>query len=416
MRRVFPLAVLAFFCFACRSRAPSPELVIAHQWGGPEKDAFDAVLDRFEEQHPETKLQRRSLSSEEYRAWIMNQFAAGSPPDVFVTSSPGFMFDLAKEERLLPLDDLWEAWTKEEWYDESWRALASYEGISYGVPFKAAAKGLIWYGPKEFAALDLSPPHTWEAWIAVLEKLKSTGKPPLLVGGKDGWPLSEWFEQLLLRVGGKPLFTAVWKHQVSWNDERVKQAFRLFASLVENYFPENPLATGFVEAVHARLDGKGFLQLQGGWVNLMSRDDNPDLVPGEDYSFFVMPPYDPKIEPAVIIGGDLLLVAAATQKPEEAKTLLRFLASPEAQSVWAKRGGFVATNAAVPPEIYPDANAVKEAALLRDAPAVVFDLDDLMPSGMQRVFWEQLQAFALQRDVEAVTTALEDAAARFYAE
>ena len=65
---------------------------------------------------------------------------------------------------------------------------------------------------------------------------------------------------------------------------------------------------------------------------------------------------------AQFVSGDLF-VGAAESKNKPALALLEFLGSAEAQEIWAKRGGYIAPNAKVSPDVYPDENDRKAAEL-----------------------------------------------------
>lgn len=405
---------LTFFisslCFSCGNHQTEQNVIsVAIQWGGPEKEAFEEVLDGFRKKHPEMKLQVRALASEEYNAWVVNQFAAGEPPDVFVTSAPGLMRDLAKRGQLAELSSLWSDFLKDGWFSESISSLSSVDKKYFGVPFKVAVKGLIWYQVKTLASAGGKLPASWEGLRKVLEEAKRKNILPFVVGGKDGWPLSEWFEQILIRAGDDDVFNGLWQGKIAFDHPAVKRTLTVWKELIENYYPEDPLAIGFVEAMHKRVDGEALFQLQGGWMNLMTKDYKPELVPEKDYSFFLLPPLQIPWDMTVIIGGDFILASKKSESKTGVMELLRYLGSPEAQSAWAKKGGFVASNLLVDESVYPDGNALKEARTLKQAKVVLFDLDDMMGPKLQRIFWETCQEFVRTKDVEGFIQKMQEA-------
>jgi len=105
------------------------------------------------------------------------------------------------------------------------------------------------------------------------------------------------------------------------------------------------------------------------------------------------------------------------------RELLRFLATPEAAEIWARRGGFVSPNEGVDIAAYPDPTSRQIARALLDAGGggFRFDLSDLQPAafggttgeGMYGVLHDLLTD---PSDIPGAAQRLEAAAARAWAE
>ncbi len=70
----------------------------------------------------------------------------------------------------------------------------------------------------------------------------------------------------------------------------------------------------------------------------------------------------------------------------QARALIKYLVTPEAQAIWVKRGGAISPNKAVPASVYPDPLSQKSATLLTSTKIAVFDASDLMPEAMNNAF------------------------------
>lgn len=386
-------------------------------WGGAEAAAFEPVMQAFMQQNPDIAIEVRTLpSGVDYIAWIRQQILLGTGPDLFMNTRLGVMADLADEQLIVPIDALWREWEAAGWFTATWKNLATYKGRIWGLPVRTQAKGLLWYTKAELRDLGFpDPPRTWAGWIKLLETAKARGKTPIMVGARDAWVLTEWFEALLLRVAGPELFQGLATHSVKWTDPRVVETFEVFGELIQKYFPPDALARNMIEAAHARIDGLGVIQLQGGWINAITRDYGKDWKPGVDYDFFVMPKYRQDL-PFSQVAAPYVLHVTKGLRVDAAMRFVRFLAAPEAQSIWARSGAYIGTNSKVPASAYPDPVAAREARVLtQEADVVVMDLDDQMPSEMQQVFWEKLQEFVLRPErAEQVASALEQEARRIY--
>ncbi len=386
----------------------SGELSVVHTWTGSEQEAFEAVLAGFEDANPDVALERVQIPFGELNAQLTQQFSAGDGPDVTV-ALPGLIRLFADQGFLMPLDELWDAWLSDGSYTEPLRDIASAEGTPYGVWFKGNVNALIWYTPDRLSALGIEPPTTWEEFTGALDTIQAEGLEPFAVGGADLWPLTQWWDPILARVGGADAFNGLVDGSVAWDDPAVVESFEVFGDFIANYFPGDALDRGFVEATCARVDGAAELQNQGAFVNLVARGEcDESLVPGEDFAFFLMPKYDESAPEVQFVSGDLFAVNANTDNPDAALALVEYLGSAEAQTIWAERGGFIAPNSQVSTDVYPDVNDQSAAALWPGDPSVsaVYDLDDFIGGEIQTVLREALQQFLRDQDVDAIVSTM----------
>jgi alpha-glucoside transport system substrate-binding protein len=101
----------------------------------------------------------------------------------------------------------------------------------------------------------------------------------------------------------------------------------------------------------------------------------------DEYDFFPFPDINDQFGHSVIGGGDLF--GMFTDTPQ-ARALMRYLVTPEAQSVWVRRGGALSVNVRVTD--YPDDLQRRAAEVLAGADRFRFDASDLMPEQMNSAF------------------------------
>lgn len=416
------LLTLALVAVACGPGAAPPEgeeptpspaaagdLSVVITWSGSELEAFQAVIDGFSSANPEVNVELVEIPFGELNAQLTQQFAAGSPPDVAV-ALPGLIRLFAGQDFLMPLDELWDAWLADGSYNESLRTIASTpDGTPYGVWFKGNVNALIWHKPPQMEELGLEVPEDWDAWTAQLDQLRDGGVEPFSVGGADVWVATQWWDPFLLRVGGLEAFNGLIDGTVSWDDPRVVESFQVLGDFIAAYFPPTALDRGFVEATCAWVDDQAVYQNQGAFLNLVAPGEcDPDLQPGEDFTFFLMPRVDESAPEVQFISGDLFAVARDTQNPEAALALAQYLGSAEAQSIWAELGGFVAPNAGVSLDVYPTEND-RLAAELWPSEAddlAGYDLDDFIGGQIQTTLREALQQFIRDQDVDRIVSTM----------
>ncbi|MGD8627399.1 MAG: carbohydrate ABC transporter substrate-binding protein, partial [Anaerolineae bacterium] len=137
----------------------------------------------------------------------------------------------------------------------------------------------------------------------------------------------------------------------------------------------------------------------------------PDLVAGEDYNFFEFPPIDPAHGQPLLVAGDLFGMFNDTP---QARALMQYLVTADAQAIWAERGGFLSANKMVDPAVYPDQLTQQIGEMLTQATAVRFDASDLMPEAVNNAFWSGIMDFVSQPDsldsiLESIESAAQDA-------
>ncbi len=120
---------------------------------------------------------------------------------------------------------------------------------------------------------------------------------------------------------------------------------------------------------------------------------------GQGARFFEWPSINGSA-PAVVTAGDQ---AVAMKNTPAANALMAFLASPEAASIEAARGGFISANRNLDASTYPDPTTRQAADSVVGAQLLKFDLSDQTPQsfggGPSADMWVLLQSF-LSRSVE----------------
>ena len=111
----------------------------------------------------------------------------------------------------------------------------------------------------------------------------------------------------------------------------------------------------------------------------------------EDFDFFPFPDINASYAGSVNGGGDL--VGMFNDTPQ-ARSLIQWLLTPEAQQIWVERGGFISANKNVPLDAYPDEVSRKSAEILANAQTFRFDGGDLMPAEMSKAFFGAMVEFA----------------------
>ena len=362
-------------------------VTILASWGGDEEAGFREVLDAFT---AKTGIPFRYEGSRAVTVLLKSRVAGGSPPDVAMVPRPGEMAQLAREGSIVPLDgvqgdEILPPDILTDNYSQAWIDLGTVDNLFYGLTVKANSKSTFWYKPPSFEALGVSTPNTFDELTAIADEYLANGQTPYSVGGLDGWTLTDWFENIYVRIAGPEMYLKLFvTHEVEWTDPTVVEAMERFREIVDPDTKlaggaEGALSTGFIDAFSLVLrdDPVAEMYYEGGFMSSFGEQNHPDLVCGEDYAFFEFPEIDPVWGKPVVGGGDLAVVFV--DRPE-VREFIRFLASEEANTIWAsaEAGSVISPNSNVSLDVYPPCKAL-EAAQLTQAASFVFDGSDLAP-------------------------------------
>jgi alpha-glucoside transport system substrate-binding protein len=371
------------------------EVTIFSLWTGSEEEAFKKVLTQFTE---ETGIRTKYEAARDFLPVIRTRLNAGNPPEVGILPRPGFVDELARDDALIPLEDLGlDVDAINENYGDTWIDLATFEDTAYGVVAKANSKSTVWYKPNSFQQNGFEIPQTWDQLEQIVQSYKSKGEVPWAVGaqGRDSsWTLTDWFEQIYIRTAGGDNYDKLFSGELPFNDATVKEALEIMLQQVndENVLNgvDGALSLSFQDAITRVFgtDPQAEMHMLGGFTGGIAIGANPDLKPGETIDFFPFPTIKEEHGDPLVGSGD---VAAAFVNNEDVAKLLEFLSTPEAGRTWVSTGAIVSPNKGVPDDAYPNELVRKEADQVKNAESFRFDGSDLLPGTLGQDFGTLLQ-------------------------
>lgn len=359
--------------------APAPEeavLTVMSLWSGDEEASFKAVLAAFTDKTG-IEVNHIPQTTEGLLFGIPTAaMAETTPADVVMAPWPAWISGLAGEGHLMEVTGL----VDETEYSATHLDGVKVGGVLYATPFKMAGKPGFWYKKSFFAAHGLTPPTTLAEFKTLLADLKAIPgiEAPIASGDGVGWPLSDTTEAFIMGIGGAQLQLDLIDGKKAWTGPEVRAVFdELSALLAADYFSTPDEWTSQVAKFW---DEKYGIYFMGDWIAGMTAQG----VDSADIDFFPFPGTD-----GAAGSIDYAIIPKYTDFPDEAKQLLDYLASAEAQTIWVERGGFLAPNLEVSLDLYtPVGRSVVE--FLKTV-TVVPDLDDEIGGEFQTTFWDQLK-------------------------
>jgi ABC-type glycerol-3-phosphate transport system substrate-binding protein len=337
---------------------------------------------------------------------------------VALIAQPGAVVQLAQKNQIFELTGDAAAATKAN-FGSAWQALGTQNGKLYGVFFKVANKSVVWYRAAAFSDAGVQPPADWDAFKATSKTLADSGVAAMAIPAGDGWPATDWFENIYLRTAGTDMYNKLTAHQIPWTDPSVVTALTTWADYLKT---PGVLAAGATQLSFTQSEAdvfgktpKAAMLYEGDFV---ASDINKlgKFKVGDTAKFFNFPAINGSA-PAVVSGGD---EAVALKNSPAAMALMAWLASPEAAKIWAAKGGFLSANQKLDASVYIDDTTRAIAAALVGSQSVAFDMSDQTPTafGGQKSAdeWVILSKFVGDpSNPQATAAALEAAAVKDYA-
>ncbi len=365
-------------------------LTVMGTWAGDEETSFRAMIQPWVNQ---TGVQVKYTGTRDLNASLSQGIKTGNLPDMAGIPGPAQMVEYQTAGKLVDLTNILDTATYMANNSKGLTDLGTINGKIYGVFIKAAVKGLIWYSPK---TLDLSAgaPKTWADLqtlaTASKAKAKATWCVGLESGAASGWAGTDFIEDIVLRSAGPDVYKQWYQGKIKWSDPKIKAAFQTYGDVIKASYggPDYILGTNF---------GNGGDQLfstppgclfhhQASFITGFSKFKTG--VAGTDYDFFPFPDIDPAYTGAVEGAGDLFSMFHDTPA---ARSLMAYLVTPAAQSIWVARGGALSPNKLV--TNYPDSVSRRSGELLANATIFAFDASDSMPTAMNAEFFKEILVF-----------------------
>lgn len=359
MRKILLILFASFFLMSCAPTVEEPppkanpiDISFLHYFSDPLSGGINEMVTVFNEGQTEYTLRAVPLDHEAFKLSMVADLKSQNPPEVYSYWAGARVNAVYLD--LEPIDQLWEENNLDQAFSPSIiESAVTYNGQKYLVPITQHFV-VMFYNKKVFDTLKITPPHTWDEFVLVGEKVKAAGLTPIALGSKNKWPEQFWFDYLLLRTAGMDYRNRLMNGRARYTDPEVERVFALLAPLVEKgYFTEHPENYDFSEAPMVSFaNGESAMMLMGSW-NLGILGNAPyDLIAEKDYDYFEFPIVDKDMPPIALGPIDGLVVPKNSRYKEGGKAVLTFMASVEAQMVMSIGSGALSPNTQIDAGFY----------------------------------------------------------------
>ncbi|HYT09841.1 MAG TPA: ABC transporter substrate-binding protein [Mycobacteriales bacterium] len=386
----------------------SKTVEIVFGFGGSQSKGFQAALQSFQQTSGITI--KFTEASQSFDTLIRTRVQANNLPDIALFPQPGILHDFIKQNKMTDLSTQLDVNKLQS--DEIPGVLeAGKDGDKYyGVPVSTNIKSLVFYPKKAFQAAGYTIPKTQQELTDLTNKIKSDGKIPWCFGiesaAATGWPATDWLEDYVLRVGGPDTYDKWVKHEIPFNDAKIKEAAQAFENMA--LAPGNVLggrkgvaSTAFATAANPMFNNppKCWLHRQGNFIT--QKGFFPDKVVADidnQVGVFYFPGESADSRP-VLGGGDL--AAVFTGRTDATKQVMQFMTGPDFPG-WSEDAGFLSPRKDYPVTKYKSELTKQIVQIGKNATVFRFDGSDQMPGAVgSGSFWKGMTAWISgQKDLD----------------
>ncbi len=351
------------------------------------------------------------IGNKEFEATISVRVDAGDAPDIADFPQPGKAAQFVRSGNVIDVT----SFIPEEWlaqqYNQSWRDMATIDGMEAGVFHRFNAKSLVWYPLQAWEAAGYEIPETWDELMAVTQQIADDGDTAWCIGiesgAATGWAATDWTEEMMLRTTSLENYDAWVAGTLPFDSPEVRHAIETWSELWFNDAYVYGGRSSIVSTYFGDSPGPMFNDPPNCWMhrqgNFITGFFPEGQVAGEDYSFFYLPPVDPAFGRPFLVAGDMMVMF--NDRPE-VRALMEYFTTPESASGFLEGGGALAAHQTATPDMYGVPLERGIAELVAQATSFRFDGSDLMPGEVgSGSFWEHITSYVAGS--EDLTTALQ---------
>jgi glucose/mannose transport system substrate-binding protein len=239
-RRLFGvgLGAAASTLAGCSSSGAGPDRgsqveVLSWLTGPGEKEGLDVLVADFKAKNPGIDFTNAAVAGgagTNARTILANRLRADDPPDSYPVHAG---LELHSDVRAGRCEDLTDLYTAQDWKDKLPKSVldaVTVDGRIYSVPVDVHRANLLWYSPNVLAAAGVTPPQTWDDFMAQAEALTAKGLTALSIG--PAWTRKHLLETVLLGQLGPDKYLGLWNGRTDWTGADVLAVLQLYTRVL----------------------------------------------------------------------------------------------------------------------------------------------------------------------------------------
>lgn len=402
--RVFGAALavaLAAPLAACGSGGSDADSKTVEVWASVDQPVLDGLKAQLDPEAKKAGITIKWSRVDNINQLIMTKLQANDAPDIALIPQPGVVADIVKRGKAIPLDDVVDTATLEKEMVPGTLESGTVDGKLYGLLASMNVKSLVYYPKKAWDKAGYQAPQSLDELNALTEKIKSDGGTPWCIGigsgAATGWPVTDWFEDLILRYGGADTYDQWVEGKVKFDSPVVREAAAEFEKLAftDGNTPggrKSIASTQFSDADDPMWsDDPGcWLMKQGNFItSFFPEDIQADL--DANVGVFGFPPASADGEKPVLGGGDL---ATLLTDNDSSKEVIKLMAQKNLGDKAVANSSYISPFTTFDVSLYPNALQKTAAEVAYDATVFRFDGSDQMPGAVGAgTFWKDMTSW-----------------------
>ncbi|MER7049046.1 ABC transporter substrate-binding protein [Streptomyces jumonjinensis] len=159
----------------------------------------------------------------------INRYLQGKPDDVFMWFA-GYRMQFFAEKGLL--HDISDIWAKYEGFSDALKAQSTgADGKQYLTPYYYYPWA-VFHRKSVFQKYGYTAPRTLDEYLALAKQMQKDKLIPIAFCDKDGWPAMGTFDYINMRSNGYEFHKNLMAGEESWTDNRVRDVFDTWRSIL----------------------------------------------------------------------------------------------------------------------------------------------------------------------------------------
>jgi glucose/mannose transport system substrate-binding protein len=413
MKKVLCVPILSMALLSALSPAHAVEgkqLEVFSWWtSAGEAMALESLFSVYKNKHPGIEVLNAAVTGgggSAARPVLQTRLAAGHPPDTWQVHPGHELFgQYVQAGYCVPVTVLYQS--------EGWDRIVpkrlldhvSKGGEVYAVLVGVHRGNVLWYNKKVLQEHNIRVGErlSFEQFFSAAQKLKAAGLAPLAMGDAGLWATAELFENTLLGVLGLQGWQELFAGEMTFDDQRVKEAARLYARMLD-YQNVDHSALSWDQAVRAVIRGKAAFTAMGDWT--YGELAKAGLKENQDFGWVSFP----GTEGAFLAVVDGFTLAKDAPHLAEAVAWLEMVGGKEAQEAFNALKGSIPVRTDVDKSKLSAYQRWSMASFHNDALLASCVHGEAVPASFQQELNDAISLFVADRNEERFTGALVRAA------
>ena len=318
------------------------ELEIFSWWAGDEAPALEALIDLYNEQHPDVEVINATVAGGagvNARAVLKTRMLGGDPPDSFqVHAGQELIGTWVAADRMQDISGMYDenGWN-DAFPEEVVEAVSSEDG-TWTVPVNVHRSNVMWFVPENLEQWGVEVPTSWDQFLnETCPALQEQDVTPISMG--VNWTMQHVWESIALAELGPQGWEDLWTGDLAFTSPEATAVWDRFGEVLAC---ANDDASGlsWQQATDRVLEGEAAFNIMGDWAaGYMTITQG--LTPEEDFGWAP----SPGTEGQFMWLADSFGLPVGASNEENARAWLELIGSVEGQNT------FNALKGSIPPRL-----------------------------------------------------------------